>query len=177
MDLAFVVKRRPPWQRTLRLPDRPKHPKPTAMRFHLLMTLIINVKLDLLLLRELSLQGFVGARMRMPFAIARAQRLGPAERGTLPIGVAGGLAPSRQQVDTLLGFSVLARMHRMHIEAVGAAVDLGGTNFHKVGLGPDRGWRKWRGTVRDQSFISSGAAAKGLNLAVMIGFLLLVPTS
>src|SRR6516164_2985240 len=66
---------------------------------------------DPLLLGEVNLQRFVGARMSVPFG-EPCQRLSPAERGTLTIGIARGLAPSRQQVDALLGFTVFARMHR-----------------------------------------------------------------
>ncbi len=61
----------------------------------------------MLLLGELRLQGFVGALVRMSFGEPR-QRLGPAERGALTIGIARGLAPGRQQVDALLGSSAAA---------------------------------------------------------------------
>ena len=54
------------------------------------------------------LQSFVGALVRMSFAEPR-QRLGPAERGAFAVGIARGLAPGRQQVDALLGFSLRTR--------------------------------------------------------------------
>ena len=69
------------------------------------MILIISVSFTCSSSRELGLQGFVGAFVRMPFGEPR-QRLGPAERGALAIGIARGLAPGRQQVDALLGLAL-----------------------------------------------------------------------
>ena len=88
-------------------------------------------ELDLLLLGELGLQGFTGTFQLVSFGEPR-QRLGPAERGAFAIGIAGGLPPGRQQVDALLGLSFRARVRCMHIDAVGAAVDLGGTDLHEM---------------------------------------------
>src|ERR1700735_119543 len=58
-------------------------------------------ELDLLFLCEMSLQGFVGALLRVAFGESR-QGLGPAERGTFPIGIAGSFAPGGSQIDALL---------------------------------------------------------------------------
>ena len=91
-------------------------------------------ELDLLRFGELRLQGFAGAFQIVAFGEPR-QRFGPAERRAFTLGVAGGLAPGRQQVDALLGLALLTRIRRMHIDAVGAAIDLGGTDFHQ----PDEG--------------------------------------
>src|SRR5262245_37883432 len=57
------------------------------------------------------------------------QRFGPAKRGPLPLRVAGRFAPGRQQVDALLGLAPAAGFGRMHVDAVGAAVDLRGANL------------------------------------------------
>src|SRR5262249_45337746 len=60
------------------------------------------------------------------------QRLGPAQRGPLPLGVARRFAPGRQQIDALLGLALAAGFGRMHVDAVGAAVDLRGANFYEL---------------------------------------------
>ena len=96
-------------------------------------------ELDLLFLGELSLQGFAGAFQLVAFGEPR-QGLGPAERGAFAVGVARSLAPGREQIDALLGLALLTRFRRMHIEAVGAAIDLGGPDFHE----PDQGRFKAR---------------------------------
>jgi len=79
--------------------------------------------------------SLVSSREPTPNLWTDASGLGPAERGAFTIGIARSLAPGRQQVEALLGFSVFARIYRMHIEAVGAAIDLGSTNLHKLGKG------------------------------------------
>src|SRR5262249_8124499 len=61
----------------------------------------------------------------------------------VPLGVAGCFAPGRQQVDALLGLALAAGFGRMHVDAVGAAVDLRGADldeFHQARLeaGGDR---------------------------------------
>jgi hypothetical protein len=63
------------------------------------------------------------------------QRLGPAQRGPLPLRVARRFAPGRQQVDALLGLASAAGFGRMHVDAVGTAVDLRGANFHELDQG------------------------------------------
>src|SRR5580704_14602610 len=79
----------------------------------------------------MRLESFIGALMRVPFRES-CQCFGPAQRGPLTVGIARSLAPGRQQIDTLLGFSIFASKHAMHIETVGASVDLGSTNLHQL---------------------------------------------
>src|SRR3977135_642583 len=51
-------------------------------------------------------------------------RLGPFERGALAIAEERRLPPGVEGVDALLGFAREARLLRVHVEAIGAAVDL-----------------------------------------------------
>ena len=48
----------------------------------------------------------------------------PAQRRALAFAVNRGLAPGVQQVHALVGFAELARVARVHSEAIGATVDL-----------------------------------------------------
>src|SRR5262249_51361124 len=127
-------------------------------------------ELDLLLLGELGLQGSRRSRaylLRRAASVPRSSRA-PRVRGRY------SLAPGRQQVDPLLGLALRARFLRVHIEAVGAAVDLGGTDFHE----PDEGRFKARSDGEGWGvhfFMSSGAAAKR-SLTVMYRFLLFSST-
>src|SRR5262245_47313616 len=59
-------------------------------------------------------------------------RLGPGERAALAVGVEGGLAPGVEQVEPLLGLAGRAGVLGMHIDAVGAAVDLRGPQLHQM---------------------------------------------
>src|SRR5262249_6843776 len=74
-----------------------------------------------------SVGAFVGMAFREP-----GQRLSPAQRGPLPLGVARRFAPGRQQVDALLGLAPAAGLGRMHVDAVGAAVDLRSAKLHEL---------------------------------------------
>src|ERR1700748_1341927 len=58
--------------------------------------------------------------------------LGPGEGGALAVGVVGALAPGVEGVETLLTFAEGAEVLRVHVEAVGAAVDLGDAKFDKM---------------------------------------------
>src|SRR5574340_1280131 len=62
------------------------------------------------------------------------QCLGPGERGTLAVSKERRFAPGVERVQALLGFAARARVFAMHVEAVGAAVDLRGAHldeFHE----------------------------------------------
>src|SRR6185312_13310373 len=86
---------------------------------------------DLLLVAELSLElliDIVGSARLMQHG----QGLGPGERRALAIAVERRLAPGVEQVETLLRFPPLARVGGVHVEAKGAAVDLGGAGHHEV---------------------------------------------
>src|SRR5689334_17914982 len=74
----------------------------------------------------------MGALMRMPFGES-CQGFGPAQSGALAIVITWGLTPGGQQVDPLLGLAFLARLRRVHIDAVGAAVDLRSTDLDELG--------------------------------------------
>src|SRR6516225_10230273 len=73
-------------------------------------------ELHLFLVAELSLERIVGVFMGMAFREPR-QRLGPAQRGPLPLGIARRFAPGWQQVDALLGLAPAACFGRMHVDA------------------------------------------------------------
>src|SRR5262249_27388419 len=87
-------------------------------------------ELHLFLVAELGLERTVGAFVGMAFREPR-QRLGPAQRGPLPLRVTRRFAPGWQQVDALLGLALAAGFGRMHVDAVGAAVDLRGADLHE----------------------------------------------
>ena len=124
--------RRPPLRQTLRAGWFDKQAKADREAVPPVDDIDHQCELDLLLLGELRLQGFVGTfQPLMSFGEPR-QRLGPAECGAFTVGIARGLAPGRQQVDALLGLSLRARFRRMHVDAVGAAVDLGGADLHEL---------------------------------------------
>src|SRR5262249_37529864 len=88
-------------------------------------------ELHLFLVAELGAERSVGAFMGMAFREPR-QRFGPAQCGPLPLRVARRFAPGRQQVDALLGLALAASFGRMHVDAVGAAVDLRGADLHEL---------------------------------------------
>src|SRR5262249_35627370 len=88
-------------------------------------------EIHLVLVAELGLERTVGAFVVMAFREPR-QRLGPAQRGPLPLRVARRFAPGRKQVDALVGLAPAAGLGRMHVDAVGAAVDLRGANLHEL---------------------------------------------
>src|SRR5262249_18665813 len=57
------------------------------------------------------------------------QRFGPGQRGAFPRGVEGRLAPRVELVETLLALTLGARLLRVHVDAIGAAVDLRGAHL------------------------------------------------
>jgi hypothetical protein len=59
-------------------------------------------------------------------------RLGPFERRAFSIGKERRLAPGVEGVDTLLGFTVEPRVLRVHVDAIGAAVDLRRSDFDQL---------------------------------------------
>jgi len=59
-------------------------------------------------------------------------RFRPLERGALALGVERGFAPGVQRVEALLGFPGVAGVLGVHVDAVGAAVDLRGAGLHEL---------------------------------------------
>ena len=58
--------------------------------------------------------------------------LGPGEGRAFAVGEEGSLAPGFEGVQALLGFAGGAGVEGMHVEAVGATVDLRGTHFDEM---------------------------------------------
>src|SRR5690606_40579905 len=56
----------------------------------------------------------------------------PRERGALPFAVDGRFAPGGEEIQPLLGLATGARVLRMHVEAVAAAVDLRCADLHEL---------------------------------------------
>src|SRR5207244_7376937 len=56
----------------------------------------------------------------------------PCERGPFPVCVERGLAPGGKAIESLLGFAARAGIFRMHVDAIGAAVELGGTSPDQI---------------------------------------------
>src|SRR5262249_40634599 len=59
-------------------------------------------------------------------------RLGPGQRRPLPGRVERDLLPGLQEIEALLALAVLARLLAVHVEAVGAATDLGGPHLDQM---------------------------------------------
>src|SRR5690606_8101608 len=59
-------------------------------------------------------------------------RFGPGKRGALALGEERRLAPGAERVDALLGLAGCPRIFRVHVDAVGARVDLRGANLHEL---------------------------------------------
>ena len=59
-------------------------------------------------------------------------RLGPGQRRPFAIGVDGRLAPGVQEIEALLGFSMLARVLGVHVDAERTAVDLRGPGLDQL---------------------------------------------
>jgi hypothetical protein len=57
--------------------------------------------------------------------------LGERERSSLAFGEKGSFAPRRDGVEALLGFAQRARVLGVHVETVGAAVDLRSAKFYQ----------------------------------------------
>jgi hypothetical protein len=60
------------------------------------------------------------------------ERFCPGEGGALAVGEEGGFAPGFEGVEALLGFSGGTRIDGMHVQAVGASVDLRGSHFYEM---------------------------------------------
>src|ERR1051325_12239705 len=58
--------------------------------------------------------------------------LRPCERGPLRVCVERGLTPGRKAIESLLGLAARAGVFRMHVDAIGAAVELGGTSLDQI---------------------------------------------
>src|SRR5437879_10370427 len=58
--------------------------------------------------------------------------LRPCERGPLPVCVERGLAPGGKAIESLLGLAARAGVFRMHVDAIGAAVELGRTSLDQI---------------------------------------------
>ena len=58
-----------------------------------------------------------------------------AERRALALGEERSLSPCAERVQTLLGLADRARVLRVHVDAVGAAVDLRGSDSHQLAQG------------------------------------------
>ena len=110
----------------------------------------------------------------MPFGEPR-QRLGPAERGALAIGIARGLTPGGQQVDALLGLALLTCLTACMLMQLAQPLICEARIFTSSARLGSR-LELMVAEVPNQFFMSEGAAAKR-SFAVMMGFLLLVPTS
>src|SRR5438876_10986504 len=67
----------------------------------------------------------------MPIADER-HGLRPCERGPLPVCVERGLAPGGKAIESLLGLAARAGVFRMHVDTVGATVELGRTSLDQV---------------------------------------------
>src|SRR5688572_25993552 len=63
------------------------------------------------------------------------QGLGPLEGGAFAVGVVRGFAPGVQAVEALLAFAGGAGVLPVHVDAIGAAVDLGGAQLDHVQQG------------------------------------------
>nr|KGD11541.1 hypothetical protein DO63_5965 [Burkholderia pseudomallei] len=59
-------------------------------------------------------------------------RLGPFERRAFAVGEERRFAPDDDRREAALGFAVLARVARVHVDAVRAAVDLRGAQPHEL---------------------------------------------
>ncbi len=57
--------------------------------------------------------------------------IGEGERGALPLRVVRGLLPGGDGIQALLTLAALARVGGVHVNAVDAAVELGGTDPHE----------------------------------------------
>jgi hypothetical protein len=60
------------------------------------------------------------------------QRIGPAERGPLALGIARRLAPGREEIEALFGLAFRARLGSMRVDAIGAAIDLRGADLDQL---------------------------------------------
>lgn len=58
-------------------------------------------------------------------------RLRPSQRGAFFLGEKRCLAPGVERVNPLLGFALGAGVLRVHVETIGAAVDLRGADFYQ----------------------------------------------
>ncbi len=72
---------------------------------------------------EVLLNFFVDRVWRLISADQR-EGFGPSQSGPLAICEERSFAPRVQRIQTLLGFAVCTRVFRVHIDAVGAAIDL-----------------------------------------------------
>ncbi|MPN43183.1 hypothetical protein SDC9_190742 [bioreactor metagenome] len=59
-------------------------------------------------------------------------RLGPCERSTFTVGIEICFAPGWQTIQALLSFPFGSRILRVHIQAIGASVNLRGAHFDQV---------------------------------------------
>jgi len=130
---------------------------------------------ETLLLRELELQRLVGGLVCRSFGQPR-QGFGPAECGAFPVGIAGRIAPGRQQIDALLGFAVLAANTACMLVQTAQPLIWEARIFTSSPICGSKLAEIAKDMLR-QSCIRAGAAVTGLSLAVMIGGLVLVPPS
>ena len=61
------------------------------------------------------------------------QRLGPGECRLFAIGEIADVAPDDDTIQPLVGFTVVARFFGVHLDAMGAAVHLGGAQMNEMG--------------------------------------------
>src|SRR3954464_14864298 len=78
-------------------------------------------ELHLLLLAEVPAQGLVGIVRRAGLGPQR-QRLGPAKRGPLALGIKRGLAPRAEKIEPFRGLTMPAGIRCVIMDAEGAAV-------------------------------------------------------
>src|ERR1700682_2272448 len=80
-------------------------------------------ELHLLVLGKVLAQRLVGIVRRMGLGHQR-QSFGPAQRGSLAVGIKRGLAPRAEKMKPVLGLSVLAGICYVMVDTEGASVNL-----------------------------------------------------
>src|SRR3546814_7819087 len=83
-----------------------------------------------LLIREMSVEPGIILVGRMGVGDA-GQRLGPGQGGPLAVGIERALAPGIEQIDGFFAFTHLSCLGRVHVDAIGAAVDLRRPYLHE----------------------------------------------
>jgi hypothetical protein len=85
-------------------------------------------QLHLLLLGEFRDERVIYI-LRRPRGGYQSHRIGPCQRRALARRIDRCVMPRAQQIDALLGLAGLARVGGVHVEAIGAAVDLRGADL------------------------------------------------
>src|SRR5215472_2599633 len=105
-----------------------------AKRFQVLMVAITNVKVDQLSLVEVLASLLVDLIGRVRLGDER-QRLGPSQRCAFAVGKERRFPPGVESTEPLFGFAIGTGVLGMHVDAIGAAVDLGGAHPDQLDQG------------------------------------------